>query len=327
MCIKKRQMRTGYSSSRAGKHKLTLLAWLTLIASLLSLLGLVGGCGEDSETTLSISDVIVSVAGDRALIEWTTDLPADSRIEYGVTTGYGMEATDTALTTQHIIELAALQLQTTYHFRIQSMDASGVEDQTSNFAFATLAMDEEAPQPSQVEASAGVSNAIIAWRTNESATGEIEYGEDTAYGSFAKSGEAQMEHNVLLADLKPETTYHYRIKVTDLDGNVTVSSDFTFETEAEPKENISRKNVTARQWEFLPATIRVAKGDKVILTIRSVDVPHGFGLAAFGIDEALNPGQDVVVEFTADRKGEHSFICTVACGAGHADMRGTLIVE
>ncbi len=327
MCISKRQMRTGYSSSRAGKHKLTLLAWLTLIASLLSLLVWVSGCGGSSETTLSISDIIVSVTGDKALIEWTTDLPADNRVEYGITTSYGMEATDTTLTTQHLIELAALQLQTTYHFRIQSMDASGVDDQTPDFTFATLTMDEEAPQPSQVEVSARIDSATIVWRTNESATGEIEYGEDVAYGSSARSGNAQIEHEVLLTDLKPETIYHYRIEVTDLDGNVTVSSDSTFETEAEPEESISRKNITARQWEFSPATIRVTKGDKVVLTIRSIDVPHGFGLAAFGVNEVINPGQDVVVEFTANRKGTHSFICTIPCGDGHGGMKGTLIVE
>lgn len=314
-------------SKDTRRHTLTLLARLVSIALLLSLFVWVMGCGEDSEAIVSISDVIISVAGDRAIIEWTTDLPADSRVEYGVTTGYGMEATDTTLTTQHLIELVALKLQTAYHFRIQSIDASGVDDQSRDFTFATLTMDEEAPQPSQVEVSAKIDSAIILWRTNESATGEIEYGEDVTYGSSAISSEAQIEHEALLTDLKPGTTYHYRIKVTDLDGNVTVSSDFTFETEAEPEESISRKSITARQWEFLPATIQVAEDDKVVLTIRSADVPHGFGLAAFGINEVINPGQDVVVEFTADRKGEHSFICTVACGAGHADMRGTLIVE
>lgn len=327
MYISKRRIQTGCPCFYASKHRLKLLAWFTLVASFPSLLVWVSGCGEGSETTLNISDVTVSVAGDRAIIEWTTDLQADSRVEYGATTGYGMEATDTTLTTQHLIELAALQLQTTYHFRIQSMDASGVDDRTPDFTFATLTIDEEAPQPSQVEVSARTGSAIIVWQTNESATSEIEYGEDTAYGSSAKSDEAQIEHEALLTDLKPETTYHYRIKVTDLDGNVTVSSDFTFETEAEPKENISRKSITARQWEFSPATIQVAKDDKVVLTIRSADVPHGFALAAFGINEVINPGQDVVVEFTANRRGDHSFICTVPCGAGHADMKGTLIVE
>ncbi len=309
------------------RYTLVLLVRIALVALFLSLFAWVIGCGEDSETTLSVSGVTVSVIGGRALIEWTTDVSADSRVEYGVTIGYGMEAVDTALTTQHLMELAALQLQTTYHFRIQSMNVSGAKDQTRDFIFATLAEGETAPQPSQVKVLARIDTANIIWQTNESATGEIEYGEDVAYGSSAISGEAQIEHEALLTDLKPETTYHYRIKVTDLDGNVTVSSNFTFETEAEPAENISRKSITARQWEFSPATIRVKMDDKVVLTIRSADVVHGFGLAAFGVNETLNPGQDVVVEFTADRKGAHSFICTVNCGAGHADMKGTLIVE
>ena len=327
MYINKRLIRTGCLCSYASKHRLKLLAWLTLVAPFLFLLVWVSACGEASETTISISDITVSVAGGRALIEWSTDRQADSRVEYGVTTSYGMEAIDTALKTQHIIELTALQLHTTYYFRIQSMDASGAGDQTRDFSFATLAEGEVAPQPSEVEALARIDSAIIMWQTNESATGEIEYGEDVAYGSSAISSEAQIEHEALLTDLKSETTYHYRIKVTDLDGNITFSSDFTFETESEPEESISRKNITARKWEFSPAAIQVAEGDKVVLTIRSTDVPHGFGLAAFGINEVINPGQDVVVEFTADRKGTHSFICTVQCGAGHGDMKGTLTVE
>ena len=139
-----------------------------------------------------------------------------------------------------------------------------------------------------------------------------------------------MTHSIQLGGLKPETTYHYRVKVTDLDGNVSTGSDLTFKTKAkeeEPEETVTEINMTARRWQFSPATIRVTQGDKVILTLRSIDVTHGFGLNAFGINKNINPGRDVVVEFTAKKKGDFSFICTVQCGAGHNTMKGTLIVE
>lgn len=86
-------------------------------------------------------------------------------------------------------------------------------------------------------------------------------------------------------------------------------------------------NITARQWSFEPSTIRVKKGDKVILHITSVDVAHGFALPAFGIDEYLEPGKTVRVEFIADKTGTFSFACSVYCGAGHSSMTGQLIVE
>ncbi len=315
---------------RGNFHRHTLKLF-TLIVLLLLLLALVGGCGEEeptTEVTLKISNITVSVTGDKALIQWKTDAPADSQVEYGITKSYGMLSDlDVTFKTQHSVELTGLQFRTTYHFRVKSTNESGKESQGSNVTFATLAEGEKGPKPSQAKAVAETDSATITWQTNESATGEVEYGEDTSYGSVAKSGEVQIEHIVRLTGLKEKTTYHYRIKVTDLDGNVSPSSDFIFKTEAKPKENISRITVTARNWQFSPATIRVTEGDKVILTIRSVDVPHGFGLAAFSVNEVLNPGKEVVVEFTAKKKGEYTFVCMVPCGAGHANMTGKLIVR
>ncbi|MCZ6678834.1 MAG: fibronectin type III domain-containing protein [Candidatus Poribacteria bacterium] len=311
-----------------------LLKPFAAIGLILPLLAFVNGCGGDNPTTaeetVQISDVTVSVEGDQASIQWKTDVPADSLVDYGVTTNYGQSATESALKTEHAMTLTALQLQTTYSFQVTSTDESGGEAKSSNFTFATLAAGEKGPQPSKVEAVAKDDSVTITWKANETATGEIEYGESTAYGSVAQSGKARIAHSVQLTGLKPETTYHYRIKVTDLDREVFTSSDLTFQTEAkeaEPEERISRINVTARQWEFQPAEIQVTEGDKVILTIRSVDVVHGFGLAAFRIDNPLNPGKEVVIEFKAEKKGRYPFICTINCGAGHANMNGTLIVE
>lgn len=91
----------------------------------------------------------------------------------------------------------------------------------------------------------------------------------------------------------------------------------------------SRKEfvVTAKQWSFSPATIKVKKGDKVVLKITSTDVSHGFNLPTFNINETLEPGKTKTVEFVADKTGTFTFSCSVACGAGHKAMTGTLIVE
>ncbi len=308
---------------------------LTLFSALLLPLFLwISGCGESSPTTpdvaLDISDVAVSITGDTAQIQWTTDVPADSQIEYGTTESYGMSSSNAPLVIQHRVELSGLQPQTTYHFRVLSSDEAGQEAQSRNFTFVTLAEGESTPQPSEIEVSTGTANVTIVWQTNESTKAEVDYGEDTSYGLTAKSSKMQLQHRVQLTGLKPDTTYHYRVKLTDLDGNVSTSSDFTFKTEAAAEtggENTVRMTITAKQWEFSPRTIRVKKGDKVILTLRSADVPHGFGLGTFGVNQPINPGKDVVVEFTANKKGSHTFVCTVQCGNGHGNMQGTLIVE
>lgn len=92
-------------------------------------------------------------------------------------------------------------------------------------------------------------------------------------------------------------------------------------------QQIQEIEVTAKQFEFTPNPLRVKLGETVRLRITSVDVTHGFSLPEFGINEVLEPGETVTVEFQATKKGKFPFACSVACGIGHASMRGTLIVE
>ena len=63
------------------------------------------------------------------------------------------------------------------------------------------------------------------------------------------------------------------------------------------------------------------------LNIKSIDVTHGFSLPDFSINSRLNPGQTTTVEFTADKTGTFTFFCSVQCGEGHSNMKGTLIVN
>ena len=85
--------------------------------------------------------------------------------------------------------------------------------------------------------------------------------------------------------------------------------------------------ITAKNWSFDPPVITVKQGDKVKLTIKSVDVSHGFALPDYGFDQKLEPGKEIVIEFTASKKGEFTFFCSVMCGEGHKDMKGKLMVE
>ncbi|PNX45912.1 MAG: hypothetical protein BV456_12990 [Thermoplasmata archaeon M8B2D] len=86
-------------------------------------------------------------------------------------------------------------------------------------------------------------------------------------------------------------------------------------------------DMIAKQWEFDPSTIEVNQGDTVLLHITSTDVDHGIALPAFGVEEHLNPGETVDVQFVADKKGTYTFFCDVYCGPGHKDMTGTLVVN
>ena len=82
--------------------------------------------------------------------------------------------------------------------------------------------------------SAGETDATIAWTTDELAYGYVEYGETMAYGlKTAKSTTASMDGNASLINLKPGTTYNFRIVAEDESGNVSHSENRTLETAVE----------------------------------------------------------------------------------------------
>ena len=85
--------------------------------------------------------------------------------------------------------------------------------------------------------------------------------------------------------------------------------------------------MTAKQFDFSPDTIEVNKDDKVRLIVTSIDVPHGISIPEYGINERLDPGKPVKIEFTADKQGTFTAYCSVFCGSGHTNMKGKLIVK
>lgn len=95
------------------------------------------------------------------------------------------------------------------------------------------------------------------------------------------------------------------------------------ETESAPRAI----RITAKQWEFVPAEIRVKKNERVVLEVTSTDVDHGLSIPEFNINRNLRAGATERIEFTPDKAGSFSMVCSVFCGGGHRGMRGTLIVE
>jgi cytochrome c oxidase subunit 2 len=103
------------------------------------------------------------------------------------------------------------------------------------------------------------------------------------------------------------------------------------------QSSIREFTVEVGQWYYSPDLLEVSEGDTVVITAKSVDVPHSFTLPDFndesrdngtgGISVLLQPGQEEVITFVADKKGEFIFGCDVVCGAGHTTMMGKLIVK
>jgi cytochrome c oxidase subunit II len=103
---------------------------------------------------------------------------------------------------------------------------------------------------------------------------------------------------------------------------VAVPSDINIENV--PKDTIE---VIAKDFEFIPDTIRVREGSLVTLKLKSIEGTHGFDLGAFGIDERLDENVTKIVEFYAAKKGEYGIRCSHFCGIGHLGMTAKLIIE
>ena len=85
-----------------------------------------------------ISNVNVVSTDSDAIITWTTNEPADSKLEYGLTTNYEKPAVSAApLVSQHSLQLTGLQTQSTYHFRLSSRDFNNNPATTGDLTFQT----------------------------------------------------------------------------------------------------------------------------------------------------------------------------------------------
>lgn len=93
---------------------------------------------SSDDTQLILSDVAATEIGrTSAVITWTTNQPADSRVQYGKTSGYGSTKKDLDLVTTHSVKISNLSPKTLYHYRAKSKNAGGTLRSSPDFTFRT----------------------------------------------------------------------------------------------------------------------------------------------------------------------------------------------
>ena len=85
--------------------------------------------------------------------------------------------------------------------------------------------------------------------------------------------------------------------------------------------------VQMKRYDFVPATIEVTQGERIVLRVTSTDRLHGIGISKFRIDKQVAKGETVEIAFVAAEPGTYEVICTEDCGKGHDEMRGSLVVK
>src|SRR6266851_6910395 len=78
-------------------------------------------------STLVITNVqSTSVTTVSCQVVWTTNVPADSSVDYGTTTAYGTRTpVDSGMVTSHQMTLSGLAAGTTYYYQVNSTDSKG----------------------------------------------------------------------------------------------------------------------------------------------------------------------------------------------------------
>ena len=195
-----------------------------------------------STTTVTTPNLVLSsvaansISETGATITWITDLPSDSRVEYGNAHAFNQTAQNTTLTTSHSVTLTGLDTDTTYEFRVVSASAGVGAAQTvsDTHTFTTLARPIVIDPPANILSSSSsnvtATGASVSFTTDETTHGMVEYGLTTSYGESAADASVQTSHTLGLSSLIPNTTYHFRVKAVDAADNITYSIDHTFVT-------------------------------------------------------------------------------------------------
>ena len=172
-------------------------------------------------TAPTISAVVATVVTSSSVtITWTTNEPATSQVDYGLTTSYGSSSPlDTTLVTAHSVTLTGLAANSTYDFRVRSNDALGNGVPSGN---ATFIIDTTAPSiPTGLTATAISSSQInLSWIASTDNVAVTGYQVFRGGNQIATVATASYSDTGLTAG----TNYVYTVKAVDAVGNVSAAS-------------------------------------------------------------------------------------------------------
>lgn len=183
---------------------------------------------------VAVSDVSASqLTSTGAVIGWSTNVPATSRVTYGVGNAAASSTQATSSSqTFHSVQLSGLQPATTYLYQAVSVDQNGLSASSSVLSFTTPPASAVAPLAVSALAVTQIASdsAVVTWATNRAANSSVGYG--TASPSASQTpvtSTTQTSHSVRLSGLLPSTTYSIEARSAETTGG-TATGRMSFTT-------------------------------------------------------------------------------------------------
>ncbi len=85
-------------------------------------------------------------------------------------------------------------------------------------------------------------------------------------------------------------------------------------------------HMAMKKWAIVPSRVVVPQGAKVELIVITGDVEHGIAVPGLAVNEPVQPGWTTVVRFLAIKPGVYPMHCSIACGRGHDQMTGEIVI-
>jgi len=249
---------------------------------------------------------------------------AGYRVWWGTEAGVYPNSQEAGTATNDIIE--GLSEGTTYYIAVTAYDLA--ENESAKSQWVSITPDLTPPTFSNINAGSITENTVtITWTTNEPSTSQVEYGQTISYGSQTPlDSNLVTNHSVQVTGLNAWTTYHYRVKSNDDDGNQGISGDNVFTTDDTTDPIISNiqvvnigDNGATVTWETNePATSRVDYGETTgygqnvqdlslktshSLSITGLDSNTLYHYRVRSIDEATNQAASADDTFTTTDSG------------------------
>ena len=193
-------------------------------------------------TTLTFPEIINVTSENKAEgqteIRWQSNVPTTSEVEYYNKNIPAKTQGNTALVSNHAILLFGLEDATEYKYKVRGRDQFGYEAVSVENEFRTLE-DTTPPVISKIESESNTTGSgeeskvriIISWQTNEPADSQLEYGAGLTSAEFTAATDVNPElvrdHLMVISDLDPAKTYHFRIISKDKADNTTRSDSYS----------------------------------------------------------------------------------------------------